>query len=89
MKNVIPHSGPTRELKHNATRKEKMTVNHSGHVAPSGMEGLGNPRGVSRKEQKFTTTPQIIPHSPVAVPKDPRKWNKKKMSAAVATRMED
>lgn len=102
MKNSMPmptpHSGPVKKLVHNATRTSKASpssmqiTQHSGSRSDvAGNDGIGMPyaKASDRAEQKMGTSPMIIPHSPVAVPRSPKKWNKQKMSAGVATSLDD
>lgn len=95
---VIPHSGGLKQLKHNGTRTSMASPQTASVIPHSGTKmgmpsqsnmNIGQPyaKASDRSEQKFTSQPQIIPHSPVDVPRNPKRFNRKKMSAGVATQM--
>lgn len=96
MPQVIPHSGGLKQLKHNATRTSKlsptsaMVTPHSGSRSDvMGNDGIGNPRAKAsdRTEQAIGKVPTITPHSEVAVPRAPKKWNKQKFAMGVPTKL--
>lgn len=97
MPSVTPHSGPTSILKHNATRTSKASpmvasvIPHSGSkpgMPSMSNDNIGQPYAVAsdRTEQMTPMNHfQPIPHSETGVPRAPKKWNKRKMSAGVQT----
>ncbi len=93
---VTPHSGPARILKHNGTRKsmqspdKAMVIPHSGtRMDVAGNSNIGNPYAVAsdRTEQSIGKVPTVTPHSPIAVPRNPKKFNKQSFAAGVMTKM--
>jgi len=99
MPQVTPHSGPVKTLKHNATRKSMATpANHYAPIPHSGTkpgmpmasnDNIGAPyaKASDRMEQKFTTKPMVTPHSGAAVPRAPKRWNRKPMAMGVPVTM--
>ena len=84
----IDTSGPSTELKHNATRlwRGATPFTHSKPTKKSGGDGIGNPPGMAGKRNSgdhnsatpfnhFQPTPHSLPQGP---PVEPKKWTKKK-----------
>jgi hypothetical protein len=93
MPQPIEHSGPKKLLKHNGTRTASgpTPANHFKVIPHSGADNMniGNPYAVAsdRTEQAIGTKMTVTPHSPVPVPRNPKKFNKQQFAMGVPTKL--